>query len=114
MMMQERKIGIMGISETRRKTPGRTVLHDDYMYGEWRPDRENEVALIVTPDVANMVDDFKPINNRMAHTTVNFGREKAIVMIRYDPQQGILNEEKEEFFGIQQKLITLKTKKKLL
>ncbi len=29
MMMQERKINIMGISETRRKTPGRTVLHDN-------------------------------------------------------------------------------------
>ena len=30
-MMQERKVNIMGISETRRKTSGRTLLHDNYI-----------------------------------------------------------------------------------
>ena len=102
MMMQERKINIMGISETRRKTSGRTVLHDDYICmggGGGDPTEKYGVALIVTPYVANMIGDFKPINNRMTHMTVNFGREKAIFMIQYAPQQGRTDEEKEEFFG---------------
>ena len=68
------------------------------MYGDWRPNRKNELALIVTPEIINMVDDFKPINNRLAHTTANLGREKAIFMILYAPQQGRMGEEKEEYF----------------
>ena len=57
------------------------------------------MALVVTPEVANRIEDVKPINNRMAHMTVNFGRGKAIFMILYAPQQGRTDEEKEEFFG---------------
>ena len=99
MMMQERKINTLGISETRRKTPRRTVVHDNYICmasGDPRgrtvvhdnyicmasgdPTGKYGVALIVTPEVANRIEDFKPINNRMAHMRVNFGREKAIFM----------------------------------
>ena len=76
MMMQERKINIMGISETRRKTSGRTVLHDDYIcMASGDPTGKYGVILIVTPEVANRIEGFKPINNRMAHMRVNVGRE---------------------------------------
>ena len=57
------------------------------------------MALGVTPEVTNSIEDFKPINNRMAHMTVTFGREKAIFVIMYAPQQGRTDEEKEELFG---------------
>ena len=43
MIMQQRCIDIIGISETRKKTTRRTVLglHDNYiMHGEWRPNRK--------------------------------------------------------------------------
>ena len=106
----------MGISETRRKTSGRTVLHDDYIcmtcgdttgkYG---------VAHIVTPEVADRIDDFKPINNRMAHMIVHFGREKAIFVILYAPQLGRTDEEKEEFFGnVQTEIDNIKTNKEVV
>ena len=97
MMIQEMKINIMGISDTRRKTSGRTVLHDDYIcMASGDPTGKYGVALIVTPDVANRIEDFKRINNRMAHMTVHFGRKKAIFVILYAPQQGRTDEEKEE------------------
>ena len=99
MMIQERKINTMGISETRRKTSGRTVLHDNYIcMTSGDPTGKYGVALIVTPEVANRIEDVKPINNRMAHMTVNVGREKAIFMILYAPQQGRTEEEKEDLF----------------
>ena len=56
MMMQERKINIMGISEARRETPG----HDNYIcMASGDPTGKYGVALIVTPEVANRIEDFK-------------------------------------------------------
>ena len=73
------------------------------------------VVLIVTPEVANRIEDFKPINNRMAHMTVNFGREKAIFMILYATQQGRTDEEKEEFFGnVQTEIDNIKSNKEVI
>ena len=116
MMMQEMKINIMGISETRRKTSGRRVLHDPYICMEsGDPTGKYGVAIIVTPEVANRIEDFKPINNRMAHMTVNFGREKAIFIILYAPQQGRTDEEKEEFFGnVQTEIDNIKSNKDVI
>ena len=44
----------------------------------WRVETQQEygVALIVTPEVANMIEDVEPINNRMVHMAVSVGREK--------------------------------------
>ena len=57
--------------------PGMPVLHDNYIcMTSGDPTGKYGVALIVTAEVANR------INNRMAHMTVNFGREKAIFMIQ--------------------------------
>ena len=79
------------------------------------PTGKHGVALIVTPEVANRIEDFKPINNRMAHMTVNFGREKAIFMILYVPQQGRTDEKKEEFFGnVQTEIDNIKSNKKVI
>ena len=73
------------------------------------------VALIVTPEVANRIEDFKPINNRMAHMIVNCGQEKAIFIILYAPQQGRLEEERKDSLEMyRQRLITSKAIKKLL
>ncbi len=47
------------------------------------PTGKHGVALIVTPEVANRMEDFESIKNRMAHMTVNFGREKDIFIILY-------------------------------
>ena len=115
MMMQERKINIMGISETRRKTPGRTVVHDNYIgMARGDPTGKYGVAIIVTPEVANMIGDFKPINNRMAHATVNFGREKAIFMIVYAPQQGRTDEKRRNYLEMyRQRSMTSKATEKL-
>ena len=69
---------------TRPKTSGRTVLHANYIcIASGDPTGKYGVALIVTTEVANRIEDFKPINNRMAHMTVNFGREKDIFIILY-------------------------------
>ena len=60
-------------------------------------------------------DDFKPVNNRMAHMSVNFGREKAIFMILYAPQQGRTEEQKEEFFGnVQTEIDNIKSNKEVI
>ena len=73
------------------------------------------MALIVTPEVANRIEDVKPINNRMAHMTVNFGREKAVFMILYAPQQGRKDEENEEFFGhVQTEIENIKRNKEVI
>ena len=51
----------------------------------------------------------------MAHNTVNYGRENAIFMILYAPQQGRTDEENEEFFWkLQTEIDNIKTNKKLL
>ena len=73
------------------------------------------MALIVTPEVSNRIEDFKPINNRMANMTVSFGREKDIFMILYEPQQGRTNEEKEEIFGnVQTEIGNIKSNKEAI
>ena len=116
MTIEERKLNIIGISETRRKTSGRTVLHDNYIcMASGDPTGKYGVALIATPEVANRIDDFKPINHRMPHMTVNFGREKAMFMILYAPQQGRTGEEKEEFFGnVQAEIDNIKRNKEVI
>ena len=73
------------------------------------------MALIVTPEVANRIENIKPINNRMARMTVNFGREKAIFVILYAPQQERTDEEKEEFFGnVQTEIGNIKSNKEFI
>ena len=48
----------------------------------------------------------------MAHMTVNFGREKAILVILFAPQQERTDEEKEEFFGnVQTEIGNIKSNK---
>ena len=115
-MMQERKIDIMDISETRRKTSGRTVLHDNYIcMASGDPTGKYGVSLVVIPEVANRIEDFKPINNKMAHMTVSFGREKAIFMILYAPQQGRTDEEQQEFVGnVQTEIDNIKNHKEVI
>ena len=58
--------------------------------------------------------DFKPVNNMMAHMSVNFGREKAIFIILYAPQQGRTEEQKRmnSLEMYRHRLITSKATKK--
>ncbi len=72
------------------------------------------VALIVTPEVANRIEDFKPINNRVALMTVNYGREKDIFMILDAPQHGRTEEERMNYLEMyRQRLIPSKATKNL-
>ena len=35
------------------------------------------VALVITTELGNRIEDFKPISNKMVHVTINFGRKKS-------------------------------------
>ena len=65
--MEQRNLKILGISETREKITGKRTIHNDYVcLSSGDPSGKHGVAFIVTRNINNNIDLFKPVDNRIA------------------------------------------------
>ena len=101
LLMEQRNLKILGISETREKITGKRTIHNDYVYlNSGDPSGKHGVAFIVTRNIStrdNNIDLFKPIDNRIACMKLRLNNTKVIVVTVYAPQQGRPEEEKNSF-----------------
>ena len=99
MMMQERKIDILGLCETRLPGEGTKLLHNSYqlIYKGGREARHG-VGFIVSEELSGKIShlDFK--SNRIISFSLMLGKFKVSLIQVYAPQQGRPQEEKEEFY----------------
>ena len=99
LLMEERRLNIFGISETREKISGRRVIHNDYIcLSSGDVGGKHGVAFIIAPAISHLVEKFVPINNRMAGMILKIGTSRILFMTVYAPQQGRNDEEKDRFF----------------
>ena len=67
LLMEERRLNIFGISETRENVSGRRVIHNGYTcLSSGDVGGSHGVAIIIAPDISLLVDKFVPIHIRMA------------------------------------------------
>jgi calcineurin-like phosphoesterase family protein len=98
-LMEERKLGLFGVSETREKITARRELHNNYIcYSSSVGTGRHGVAIIVSPNMAHHVEKFIPIDNRIVILMLKIRLKKIIVAQTYAPQQGRPEDEKEAFF----------------
>ena len=70
--MEERRLNVFGISETREKISGRRVLHNDYTcLSSGDVGGKHGVAFIIAPEISHLVETVVPIDNRMAGMILN-------------------------------------------
>ena len=87
--MEQRNLIILGISETGEKITGKRTIHNDYVcLSSGDPSGKHSVACIVTRDVNNNIDLFKPIDNRITCMKLGLNNTRVIVVTVYAPQQG--------------------------
>ena len=99
LLMEERRLNIFGISETREKISGRRVIHNDYIcLSSGDVGGKHGVAFIIAPAISHLVEKFVPIDNRMAGMILKIGTSRILFMTVYAPQQGRNDEEKDRFF----------------
>ena len=80
---------ILGISEKRENITGKITIHNDYVcLSSGDPSGKHGVAFIVTRNIGNNIDLFKPIDNRIACMKLRLNNTKVIVVTVYVPQQG--------------------------
>ena len=94
--MEERRLNIFGISETRETFSGRRVIHSDYTcLSSGDVGGKRGVAFIIAPVIRHPVEKCVPVSNRMAGMIVKIGTSRILFMPVYAPQQGRNYEEKE-------------------
>ena len=99
LLMEERRLNIYRISETREKISGGRFIHNDYICLRSGDDGgKHGVAFIIAPEITHLVEIFVPINNRMAGMILKTGTSRILCMTVYAPQQGRNDEEKDRFF----------------
>ena len=99
LLMEERRLNIFGISETRENISWRRVIHNDYAYfNSGDVGGKHGVAFIIAPEISHLVERCVPINNRMAGIILNIGTSRILFMTVYAPQQGRNDEGKGRLF----------------
>lgn len=98
-MMKERKIDVLGISETRDKQMGKEIIHDGYLYiRSGSPSGKHGVGIILKTDVGEYIHNCNYVNNRIVKLSIRTRHQKLSVVQIYAPQQGRTTDEKEEFY----------------
>ena len=99
MMMQERRIDILGLCETRLPGEGTKLLHNNYQlfYKGGRTTRHG-VGLVVSEELSGKISHLNFKCDRIISFSLKLGMFKASIIQVYAPQQGRPQEEKEEFF----------------
>ena len=99
MMMQERRMDILGLCETRLPGEGTKLLHGNYQlfYKGGRMARHG-VGFVVSEELSRKVSHLNFKSDRIISFSIKLGIFKASIIQVYAPQQGRPQEEKEEFF----------------
>ena len=75
--MDERKLTIFGLSETREKISGRRIMHNNYTcLSSGDVGGKHGVAFIIAPEMCHLVEKCVPINNRMAGMILKTGTSR--------------------------------------
>ena len=116
LLMEQRNLKILGISETREKITGKRTIHNDYVcLSSGDPSGKHGVAFIVTRNISNNIDLFKPVDNRIACMKLRLNNIKVIVVTVYAPQQGRPEEEKEQFYQkLQHEIDSIRTDEEVI
>lgn len=99
-MMRERTLDVLGVCETRMEGEGRRKIHDDYqlIYKGRDEERKYGVALFLTPDLADRVEDIVFKNERMIAIALRLKKKRVGIIQVYAPHQGRPQEEKNAFY----------------
>ena len=99
MMMEERKIDILGLCETRLPGEGTKLLHNNYqLFYKGGEAARHGVGFVVSEELAGKISHLNYRCDRIISFSIKFGLFKASIIQVYAPQQGRPQEEKEEFF----------------
>lgn len=65
-LMEERRLSILGVCETRQSGTGRKTIHHNYeMLWSGRAHKMHGVGVNVSPDIANCIADVDYMNERI-------------------------------------------------
>uniref|UniRef100_A0A8D8RWT4 Craniofacial development protein 2 n=1 Tax=Cacopsylla melanoneura TaxID=428564 RepID=A0A8D8RWT4_9HEMI len=97
--MKERKLDLLGLSETKWKGTGDKECRDGYhLYWTGGNTARNGVAIIISPYIKDKLEKVTNISDRMMHIKIRIETKKTLDILQcYAPQTGLSMEEKEEF-----------------
>ena len=99
MMMEERKIDILGLCETRLPGEGTKLLHNNYqLFYKGGRAAQHGVGFLVSEEIAGKISHLNFKCDRIISFSLKLGTFKASIIQVYAPQQGRTQEEKEEFY----------------
>ena len=98
--MQERKLKVLGIAETRLQGQGRKTIHNNYelIYSGSERGTIHGVWIFFDPDIATYLGKVHYVSNRIIASTLNINNYRVSFIQAYAPQQGRPREEKDEFY----------------
>ena len=98
-LMDERKLDILGLCETRLKGSNDRLIHNNYRLVNSGDDESSSgVGLALSAEIAPMVERVRQMNNRIINVDLSM-RSGGINMVQvYTPQQGRPTREKEAFY----------------
>ena len=98
--MEDRKIDILGVCETRTKQEGQKKLHNDYVYiYKGNEEGKHGVGFVLRPAIAGKVNEIIYKNERIISISIDLKTEGISLIMISAPQQGRTVEEKEGFYG---------------
>ena len=99
-LMQERKLKVLGIAETRLQGQGRKTIHNNYelIYSGSERSTSHGVGIFFDPDFATYLEKVHYVSNRIIASTLNINNYRVSFIQAYAPQQGRQQEEKVEFY----------------
>ena len=100
MLMEERSLQVLGLSETRVRGTGEKRIHKNckLIYGGQEDGTRHGVAILLAPDLGDLVESTIFVDERIIGVTMRLGACKLGVIQVYAPQQGRPWEEKHAFY----------------
>lgn len=97
-VMKDRRLDVLGLSETKWRGWGEKELRDGYKLF-WSGNRRgrNGVAFIGNKEIKERIEEVKYISDRLISMTIKMKTEKCVIMQVYAPQAGCTDQEKEDF-----------------
>ena len=100
-VMEERKLKIIGMSETRYKGQGNKTIHDNYsIYYKGRDeDSRHGVAIMLNEEMSKYVEKVYYVNERIIALRLKISNIRMGIIQVYAPQQGRPTAEKDKFYN---------------
>ena len=99
-LIQDKKIKLIGLAETRTKGKGRKTLHNNYeiVYSGEQNSTRNGVAIVMEPSFAKHIEKIDYVSGRIVAVTLNINGHRTSFIQAYAPQQGRSIQEKLDFY----------------